>query len=54
MNKVIYPVVFTGNEQHKLDNLKGYTKIGYKSEIIATYTGAKPIYKQLFLYNRKR
>ena len=37
MNKVIYPVVFTGNEQHKLDNLKGYTKIGYKSEIIAKH-----------------
>ena len=37
MNKVIYPVVFTGAEQHKLDNLKGYTKIGYKSEIIAKH-----------------
>ena len=37
MNKVIYPVVFTGNEQYKLDNLKGYTKIGYKSEIIAKH-----------------
>lgn len=37
MNKVIYPVVFTGNEQHKLDNLKSYTKIGYKSEIIAKH-----------------
>lgn len=37
MNKVIYPVVFTGNEQHKLDNLKGYTKIGCKSEIIAKH-----------------
>ena len=37
MNKVIYPVVFTGKEQIKLDNLKGYTKIGYKSEIIAKH-----------------
>jgi hypothetical protein len=37
MNKVIYPVVFTGKEQVKLDNLKGYTKIGYKSEIIAKH-----------------
>ena len=39
MNKVIYsyPVVFTGYEQNKLDNLKGYTKIGYKSEIIAKH-----------------
>lgn len=37
MNKVIYPVVFTGNEQYKLDNLKGYTKTGYKSEIIAKH-----------------
>lgn len=37
MNKVIYPVVFTGNEQYKLNKLKGYTKIGYKSEIIAKH-----------------
>ena len=37
MSKYKYPVVFTGNEQHKLDNLKGYTKIGYKSEIIAKH-----------------
>lgn len=37
MNKVIYPVVFTGAEMNKLDNLKGYTKIGYKSEIIAKH-----------------
>lgn len=37
MNKVIYPVVLTGAEQYKLDNLKGYTKIGYKSEIIAKH-----------------
>lgn len=37
MNKVIYPVVFTGNEQYKLNSLKGYTKIGYKSEIIAKH-----------------
>lgn len=37
MNKVIYPVVLTGAEQVKLDNLKGYTKIGYKSEIIAKH-----------------
>lgn len=36
-DKYVYPVVFTGNEQHKLDNLKGYTKIGYKSEIIAKH-----------------
>ena len=32
-----YPVVFTGAEMNKLDNLKGYTKIGYKSEIIAKH-----------------
>lgn len=39
MNKVIYsyPVVFTGAEKNKLDNLKGFTKIGYKSEIIAKH-----------------
>lgn len=37
MSKYKYPVVFTGNEQYKLDNLKGYTKIGYKSEIIAKH-----------------
>lgn len=39
MNKVTYsyPVVFTGSEQNKLDNLKGYTKIGYKSEIITKH-----------------
>lgn len=32
-----YPVVFTGKEQVKLNSLKGYTKIGYKSEIIAKH-----------------
>lgn len=39
MNKVIYsyPVVFTGNELNKLNNLKGYTKIGYKSEVIVKH-----------------
>lgn len=37
MNKVIYPVVFTGKEQVKLNSLKGYAKIGYKSEIIAKH-----------------
>lgn len=37
MNKVIYPVVFTGAEMNKLNKLKGYTKIGYKSEIIAKH-----------------
>ena len=37
MNKVIYPVVFTGAEQVRLINLKGYTKIGYKSELIAKH-----------------
>ena len=35
--KYSYPVVFTGSEKNKLDNLKGYTKIGYKSEIIAKH-----------------
>lgn len=37
MNKVIYPVVFTGTEQNKLDKLKGFSKIGYKSELIAKH-----------------
>lgn len=32
-----YPVVFTGAEMNKLNKLKGYTKIGYKSEIIAKH-----------------
>lgn len=32
-----YPVVLTGAEINKLNNLKGYTKIGYKSEIIAKH-----------------
>lgn len=37
MNKVIYPVVFTGKEINKLNKLKGFSKIGYKSEIIAKH-----------------
>lgn len=37
MSKYKYPVVFTGTEINKLNNLKGYTKIGYKSEIIAKH-----------------
>ena len=36
-DKYVYPVVFTGAEQVRLINLKGYTKIGYKSEIIAKH-----------------
>lgn len=36
-NKFIYPVVFTGVEKNKLNKLKGYNKIGYKSEIIAKH-----------------
>lgn len=32
-----YPVVLTGAEINKLNNLKGYTKIGYKSEITAKH-----------------
>lgn len=36
-DKYVYPVVFTGTEQVRLINLKGYTKIGYKSEIIAKH-----------------
>lgn len=32
-----YPVVLTGAEMNKLNKLKGYTKIGYKSEIIAKH-----------------
>ena len=44
MNKVIYPVVFTGNEQYKLNKLKGYTKIGYKSEIIAKHILEQNLY----------
>lgn len=39
MNKVIYkyPVVFTGAEKNKLDNLKGFSYTGYKSELIAKH-----------------
>lgn len=39
MNKVIYsyPVVFTGAEMNKLDNLKGFSYTGYKSELIAKH-----------------
>ena len=37
MNKVIYPVVFTGKEQVKLNSLKGFSYTGYKSEIIAKH-----------------
>lgn len=37
MAKIIYPVVFTGIEQVKLNNLNGFNKIGYKSEIIAKH-----------------
>lgn len=33
----IYPVVFTGVEQNKLNNLKGFNKIGYKSEVIVKH-----------------
>ena len=36
-HKYIYPVVFTGQEITKLNSLKGFTKIGYKSEIIAKH-----------------
>lgn len=36
-DKYVYPVVFTGAEQVRLINLKGYTKIGYKSELIAKH-----------------
>ena len=36
-DKYVYPVVFTGAKQVRLINLKGYTKIGYKSEIIAKH-----------------
>jgi hypothetical protein len=36
-NKYKYPVVFTGAEKNKLDNLKGFSKIGYKSELIAKH-----------------
>lgn len=36
-DKYVYLVVFTGAEQVRLINLKGYTKIGYKSEIIAKH-----------------
>lgn len=32
-----YPVVFTGAEMNKLNKLKGFSKIGYKSEIIAKH-----------------
>lgn len=32
-----YPVVFTGVEQVRLNNLKGFSKIGYRSEIIAKH-----------------
>ena len=37
MSKYNYPVVFTGTEINKLNKLKGYTKIGYKSEIITKH-----------------
>lgn len=37
MNKVIYPVVFTGKEQVKLNSLKGFSYTGYKSELIAKH-----------------
>lgn len=37
MSKVIYPVVFTGVEQVKLNSLKGFSRIGYRSEIIAKH-----------------
>ena len=36
-NKFIYPVVFTGAEQNKLNNLKSFTKIGYRSEVIVKH-----------------
>lgn len=36
-NKFIYPVVFTGAEQNKLNNLKGFNKIGYRSEVIVKH-----------------
>lgn len=32
-----YPVVFTGQEKTKLNNLKGFNKIGYRSEVIAKH-----------------
>ena len=35
--KYSYPVVFTGKEKAKLDKLKGFSKIGYKSELIAKH-----------------
>jgi hypothetical protein len=37
MSKYKYPVVFTGNEQYKLDNLKGFNQIGYRSEVIVKH-----------------
>lgn len=38
MRKVIkYPVVFTGAEHVKMNNLKAYNQIGYRSEIIAKH-----------------
>ena len=36
-DKYVYPVVFTGKEINKLNKLKGFSKIGYKSEIIAKH-----------------
>lgn len=35
--KYLYPVVFTGVEINRLNKLKGFSKIGYKSEIIAKH-----------------
>ena len=35
--KEIYPVVFTGVEKTKLNNLKSFTKIGYRSEVIVKH-----------------
>mgnify|MGYP000876695377 CR=1 FL=1 len=39
MNKVTYsyPVVFTGSELNKLNNLKGFSRIGFRSEIIVKH-----------------
>lgn len=36
-HKYIYPVVFTGQEITKLNSLKGFSRIGYRSEIIAKH-----------------
>lgn len=35
--KYIYPVVLTGAEQVKLNNLKGFNLIGYRSEVIVKH-----------------